>query len=139
MDLLLVVVLGVCHIAYFSGALVHRAAMTQLAVRLVPSRLIARGVGVMKVEAILPALWMLLRDFEQSLVMHEVGDIGGLQATFSCALGSIPLEAAPRCLATILASSFASSLCLGNFGIALLHTRLTEDPLVVQVTRVPAL
>ena len=89
----------------------------------------------MKVEAVLPALWVLLRDFEHSLVMHEVGDIGG---TFTCALGSIPLEAAPRCLATILASGFASSLCLGNFGIALLHTPITEDPLVVQVTRVPA-
>ena len=123
MDLSLVVVLGVCHIAYFSGALVHRAAMTQLAVRL-----IARGVGVVKVEAVLPALWVLLRDFEHSLVMHEVGDTGD---TFTRALGSIPLEAAPRCLATVLDSSFASSLCLGNFGIALLHTPITEDPLVV--------
>ena len=131
MDLLLVVVLGVCHIAYFSGTLVHRAVMTQLAVRL-----IARGVGVMKVEAVLPALWVLLRDFEHSLVMHEVGDTGD---TFTRALGSIPLEAAPRCLATVLDSSSASSLCLGNLGIALLHTPLTEDPLVVQVTRVPAL
>ena len=136
MDLSLVVVLGVCHIAYFSGDLVHRAAMTQLAfARLVPTRLIARGIGVMKVEAVLPALWVILRDFEHSLVKHEVGDTGD---TFTRALGSIPLEAAPRCLATILASGFASSLCLGNFGIALLHTPITEDPLVVQVTRVPA-
>ena len=136
MDLSLVVVLGVCHIAYFSGDLVHRAAMTQLAfVRLAPTRPIARGVGVMKVEAVLPALWVLLRDFEHSLVMHEVGDIGG---TFTCALGSIPPEAAPRCLATILASGFASSLCLDNFGITLLHTPITESPLVVQVMRVPA-
>ena len=94
MDLSLVVVLGVCHIAYFSGDLVHRAAMTQLAfVRLAPTRPIARGVGVMKVEAVLPALWVLLRDFEHSLVMHEVGDIVG---TFTCAFGSIPLEASPR-------------------------------------------
>ena len=130
MDLLLVFVLSVCHIACFSGTLVHRAVMTQLAVRL-----IARVVGVVKVEAVLPALRMLLCDFEHSLAMHEVGDIGG---TFTCALGSIPLEAVPRCLATILASGFASSLCLGNFGITLLHTPITEDPLVVQVTRVPA-
>ena len=136
MDLSLVVVLGVCHIAYFSGDLVHRAAMTQLAfVRLVPTRLIARGVGVMKVEAVLPALWVLLRDFEHSLVMHEVGDTGD---TLTRALGSILLEAAPSRLATVLGSSSASSLCLGNLGIALLHTPLTEDPLVVQVTRVPA-
>ena len=130
MDLLLVFVLSVCHIACFSGTLVHRAVMTQLAVRL-----IARGVGVAKVEAVLPALWVILRDFEHSLVMHEVGDIGD---TFSCDLGSVPLEAAPRCLATNLASGSASSLCLGNFGIALLHTPITEDPLVVQATRVPA-
>ena len=130
MDLLLVFVLSVRHIACFSGTLVHRAVMTQLAVRL-----IARGVGVVKVEAVLPALWVLLRDFEHSLVMHEVGDTGD---TFTRALGSIPLEAAPRCLATVLDSSSASSLCLGNFGIALLHTPITEDPLVVQVTRVPA-
>ena len=130
MYLALVVVLGVCHIAYFPGNLVHRVAMTQLA-----SRLLARGVGVMKVEAVLPAFWVLLRDFEHSLVMHEVGDIGG---NFTRALGSISLKAAPRCLATNLASSFESSLFLGNFGIDLLHTPITEGPLVVQVTRVPA-
>ena len=136
MDLSLVVVLGVCHIAYFSGDLVHRAAMTQLAfLPPVPPRPFARGVGIMKVEAILPALRMLLCDFELSLAMHEVGDIGG---TFTWAPGSLPLEAAPRCLATILASGFASSLCLDNFGITLLHTPITENPLVVQVTRVPA-
>ena len=130
MDLLLVFVLSVRHIACFSGTLVHRAVMTQLAVRLV-----ARVVGVVKIEAVLPALWVLLRDFEHSLVMHEVGDTGD---TLARALGSILLEAAPRCLATVLDSSFASSLCPGNLGIALLHAPLTEDPLVVQVTRVPA-
>ena len=136
MDLSLVVVLGVCHIAYFSGDLVHRAAMTQLAsLPPVPPRLIARGVGIMKVEAVLPAFWVPLRDFEHSLVMHEVGDIGG---TFTCALGSIPIEAAPRFLATIPASGFASSHCLGNFGISLLHAPITEEPLEVQATRVPA-
>ena len=106
MDLSLVVVLGVCHIAYFSGDLEHRAAMTQLAfARLVPTRLIARGIGVMKVEAVLPALWMILRDFEYSLVMHEVGDIGD---TFSCDLGSVPLEAAPRCCAANLVEAISS-------------------------------